>query len=151
MSEFPLWNFSSETNHFSVYARRRIFPLHNFVGARPSWNPVKGTTSRRAKREQGQYVAQNGFLARLQRGKPGTRPTSPARCATYWSSYIDFLECSCDVVLLASVIRPRYVWSHYLCASYGVNVKILRFTQDSRNSVKYFLLRYYTLVAVFRN
>lgn len=98
-------------------------------------SPVKGTASLRAKREQGQYVAQNAFLARLQKGKPGTRPTSPARCATYWSSYIDFLECSCDVVLLAPVIRPRHVWSHYLCASYGTNVEILRFTRDSRGTL----------------
>lgn len=150
LSEVQLLS-STKADHFPAYARWRIiFPSHNFVGARPSWIPVKGTASRWAKREQGQYVTQNAFLTRLQKGEPGTRPTSPARCATYWSSYIDFLECSCDVVLLASVIRPRHLWSHYLCASYGTNVEILRFTRDSKgNSIRYFLLRYYTLAAVF--
>jgi len=51
---------------------------YNFIGA-SFVTSVKGTASRRAKGEQGQYVAQNAFLAWLQKGKLGTRPTSPAR------------------------------------------------------------------------
>lgn len=61
------------------YSRRIDIPFAQFYRDSPFVTYVKRTTSRWAKGEQGQYVAQNAFLAWLQKGKPGTRPTSPAR------------------------------------------------------------------------
>lgn len=61
------------------YSRRIDIPFAQFYRGPPFVTYVKRTTSRWAKGEQGQYVAQNAFLAWLQKGKSGTRPTSPAR------------------------------------------------------------------------
>lgn len=109
---------------------------------------VKGTASRWAKGEQGQYVAQNAFLASLQKGKPGTRPTSPARPTEVLISIFlsatttsCFLRRSSDRDILKSLFM-RVIWYKRWDSSVS---------RDSReNSVKYSFYQVFFFNAIYR-